>query len=198
MRNGVAVALAFAPAFATPPAYAAAASVRAAPPAPQRVAYALPPGLPAGLTLALPAMLPPQPAAAPAVPPVAAKAPEPPSSAGHDLASAAYARVAAGDRRGAVALFDAALASDPAPGDAALRPLWTAERRRLVWRWSGDAYTPFRDSSPAGPAASPVLGGGQSGSTLAWTYDPLARRRAGAGRALQCRQPGGSIDPATG
>lgn len=199
VRNGVAVAPL--PAFAAPlPTYAAAAPVHAAPPAPQRVAYALPPGLPPGWTLALPAMLPPQPAAAAAVPPLAAKAPEPPPppSAGHDLASAAYARLAAGDRRGAVALFDAALASDPVPGDAALRPLWTAERRRLVRRWSGDAYTLFRNSGPAGPAASPVLGGGQSGGTLAWTYDPLARRPLALVARYNAASLGGSIDPATG
>jgi hypothetical protein len=202
-RAGITVAPAFAPAFATPPAYAAAAPLRAAPPVPQRVAYALPPGLPPGWTLALPAALPPQPAAVPAVSPVPAKAPVPartpmPPSAGHDLATAAYARVAAGDRRGAVALFDAALASDPVPGDAALRPLWTAERRRLVRRWSGDAYTLFRDSGPAGPAASPVLGGGQSGGTLAWTFDPLARRPLALVARYNAASLGGSIDPATG
>lgn len=122
----------------------------------------------------------------------------PATPGGYDLATAAYARLAAGDRRMAVALFDAALATEPAPGDAALRPLWTAERRRLLRRWSGDAYTLLRDLGPAGPAASPVLGGGQSGGTLAWTLDPLARRPLALVARYNAASLGGSIDPATG
>jgi hypothetical protein len=192
-----------------PPAYAPGA-------APQRLAYAPPtdrayappyrayaprPSLAPGWTLPLPAVLPPQTAA---TPPVAAMATpttapvSPAPSPGHDLATAAYARLAAGDRRGAVALFDTALASDPVPGDAKLRPAWTAERRRLVRRWSADAYTLFRESGPAGPAASPVLGGGQSGGTLAWTYDPLARRPLALVARYNAASLGGRIDPATG
>ena len=142
--------------------------------------------------------------------PVAAPAPDPalvataPSGlpavapGSHDLATAAYARLAAGDRRAAVALFDAALATDPVPADAALRPAWTADRRRLVRRWSGDAYSLFRNPGPAGPAASPVLGGGQSGGTLAWTLDPLARRPLAVVARYNAASVGGTIDPATG
>ncbi len=97
-------------------------------------------------------------------------------SPGHDLATAAYARLAEGDRRGAARLFDAALASDPATDGDPRRAEWQAERRRLGRRWSGDAYALFRDGGAVGAAASPVLGGGQTGGSLAWTLDPLARR----------------------
>jgi hypothetical protein len=147
--------------------------------------------------------VPADPAATAVPPPQAAPAPAPlpaslPAGAGHDLATAAYARLSAGDRRGAVALFDAALATDPVPEDATLRPVWTAERRRLVRRWSGDAYTLLRDPGPAGPAASPVLGGGQSGGTLAWTLDPLARRPLAVVARYNAASRGGNIDPATG
>ncbi len=198
VRAGVAVAPLPAYATAAPtyaPAYAPAV-------APQRIAYA-PARLDPGWTLPLPTALPLQAAATPPVAalPTAATAAAPvprAPSAGHDLATAAYARLAAGDRRGAVALFDAALASDPVPGDAARRPLWTAERRRLVRRWSADAYTLFRESGPAGPAATPVLGGGQSGGTLAWTYDPLARRPLALVARYNAASLGGRIDPATG
>ncbi len=158
------------------------------------------PGLDPGWTLALPATLPRPSRPRTTTPgqvattPKALLSPTP----GHDLATAAYARLAAGDRRGAVALFDAALASEPAPADAALRPLWTAERRRLVRRWSGDAYTLLRDPGPAGPAASPVLGGGQSGGTLAWTPNPLARRPLAVVARYNAASLGGSVDPATG
>lgn len=189
VRAGVAVA----PLPALAPAYAPAA-------VPQRIAYAPPPSLAPGWTLPLPAVLPPQTAATPAIAATATTT-APVSSApspGHDLATAAYARLAAGDRRGAVALFDAALASDPLPGDAKLRPAWTAERRRLVRRWSADAYTLFRESGPAGPAASPVLGGGQSGGTLAWTFDPLARRPLALVARYNAASLAGRIDPATG
>ena len=147
--------------------------------------------------------VPADPAAMAPAPSKGSRAPAPlpaplPTGAGHDLATAAYARLSAGDRRAAVALFDAALATDPVPQDATLRPVWTAERRRLVRRWSGDAYTLLRDPGPAGPAASPVLGGGQSGGTLAWTLDPLARRPLAVVARYNAASRGGNIDPATG
>ncbi len=105
----------------------------------------------------------------------AGPAPLPPTPAtptAFDLASSAYARVAANDRRTAVALFDAALAAGPDPR----AEQWQRDRNALTRRWSGDAYALARDAGPAGPAASPVLGGGQSGASLAWSIDPLARR----------------------
>ncbi len=89
-----------------------------------------------------------------------------------EMASQAYARLAAGDRRGAARLFDAAIAAGPDPRAAQ----WQRDRQALSRRWSGEAYALLRDGGTAGPAASPVLGGGQSGASLAWTLDPLARR----------------------
>jgi hypothetical protein len=101
-----------------------------------------------------------------------AKGPSP----GYDYAAAAYSRLAEGDRRGAARLFDAALAAEPETGGDPHRAEWLAERRRLGRRWSGEFYSLVRGSGPVGAAASPVLGGGQSGGGLAWTLDPLARR----------------------
>lgn len=103
-----------------------------------------------------------------------ASLPEPATStnSASDLATRAYASLAAGDRRGAARLFDAAIAAGP---DARAHQ-WQRERTRLGRRWSGDAYALFRVGGNAGPVASPVLGGGQTGSSLAWTLDPLARR----------------------
>lgn len=94
---------------------------------------------------------------------------------GHDLASRAYAALAAGDRREAVRLFDAALALPAGPVESPNRLAWSAERRRLVKRWTGSIYSLLRDGGAVGPTASTVLGGGQSGGILAWTANPLAR-----------------------
>ncbi len=128
--------------------------------------------------LAPPDTMPPpiSPAAAPYVPPAA-----------FDMASQAYARLAAGDRRGAARLFDAAIAAGPDPRAAQ----WQRDRAALSRRWSGEAYALLRDGGTAGPAASPVLGGGQSGAGLAWTIDPLARRPL----AIVARTNAASDDP---
>lgn len=140
----------------------------------------------------LPPMPTTQPPALPAIP--AAPAPEIP---GFDLATAAYARLAVADRRGADALFTAALAAAaghdvPQAGD------WMRAQRQLRRRWSGDAYTFLRDSGLAGPAASPVLGGGQSGASLAYSLDPLARRPLAVfGRLYAAHDAAASIDPAS-
>ena len=182
----------------------ASVSARLAPvPVARSVAQRRIPGVDPGWTVALPATSPLTLRSQATIPrhvaptPKALTSPASPTS-GQDLATAAYARLAAGDRRGAVALFDAALASESAPADAALRPLWTAERRRLVRRWSGEAYTLLRDPGPAGPAASPVLGGSQSGGTLSWTPAPLARRPLAIVARYNAASLGGSVDPATG
>ncbi len=89
-----------------------------------------------------------------------------------DVAAQAYRLLASGDRRGAVAAFDAALAL----ADAPRRAQWRAARDRLLRHWSGDAYVLVRAAGLAGAAAGPVLGGGQSGASLAYALDPLARR----------------------
>jgi len=44
----------------------------------------------------------------------------------------------------------------------------------LRYRWSASAYSIIRASGDAGLAATPVLGGGQSGAAIAWTPDPLS------------------------
>ncbi len=110
--------------------------------------------------------------AAPAGPPP----PGSPQLSAQDLATAAYARLAEGDRRGAVRLFDAALAAPVGTVPNERRDAWAAERRRLARRWSATVYSLLRADGASGPAASPVLGGGQSGASLAWSPDPLARR----------------------
>ena len=91
----------------------------------------------------------------------------------------AYACLAAGDRRAADRLFGEAIALSAVPNLAAPNLAdWTRERHRLNRRWSGDVYSLLRDAGIAqGAAASPVLGGGQSGGSVAWAIDPLARRR---------------------
>ena len=86
-------------------------------------------------------------------------------------AAAAYARLAAGDRRGAVRLFDAALA-----GDDPRAATWRRQRDALARRWSGSAYSIVRGSGAPGFAREPVLGGSQSGGGIAFTPDPLDPR----------------------
>lgn len=140
------------------------------------------PGEPAPLLSAAPPLRPPrpleptfQPLSSPAVPDILLDFPdaEPPSAEAFALASEAYARLAQGDRRGADRRFAAALLAGPHPNAAA----WAADRQRLRRRWSGDVYTLTRAPGPVSAAIAPVLGGGQSGSTLAFAIDPLARRR---------------------
>lgn len=133
------------------------------------------------------------PVAVNAAPPVAFVAVIP----GFDLAAAAYDRLAAGDRRGADALFGAALAA-AAGHDVPQAADWRLAQRQLRRRWSGDAYVLLRDSGLAGPAASPVLGGGQSGASLAYKLDPLARRPLAVfGRIYAAHDSAIGIDSAT-
>ena len=51
---------------------------------------------------------------------------------------------------------------------------WQTQRDTLRYRWSASAYSIIRASGDAGLAATPVLGGGQSGAAIAWTPDPLS------------------------
>ena len=88
-----------------------------------------------------------------------------------DLATRAYAALATGHRRDAARLFDAAVAIGD-PRTAA----WQAQRDALTRRWSANAYSVVRARGGAGLAATPVLGGGQSGAAIAYTPDPLAGR----------------------
>ncbi len=91
------------------------------------------------------------------------------------LATAAYARLAAGDRRGAARLFDAALTGDDSRAAA-----WQRQRDALTRRWSGSAYSIIRGAGPVGLTGEPVLGGGQSGGSIAFTPDPLSPRPVAA------------------
>jgi hypothetical protein len=122
---------------------------------------------------------PPVPLPAPVIMPVPAPSAAPAVTA-FTLADAAYARLRDGQRRQAAALFDAALAI--APGNAA----WQADRAALGRQWQLGAYALLRDTPAAaanapgsglgGAAASPVLGGGQLGASVAFLPDPYARR----------------------
>lgn len=131
------------------------------------------------------------PAAAALLPPPAASTPPPasstpppagsvsPTDAAFTLAGQAYDRLRSGQRRQAADLFDAALAQQPENRQ------WQADRRALGRRWQVGGYALLRDGGPLpgqpgsglpGFAASPVLGGGQTGASIAWLADPYARR----------------------
>jgi hypothetical protein len=141
-------------------------------------------------------------AALPPTEPPVPEGPPPPSAKsvatsipGFDLAASAYAQLALGNRRAADALFTAALA---AGNDAPQASDWARAQRQLRRRWSGDAYALFRDAGLAGPTASPVLGGGQSGASLAYSLDPLARRPVAVfGRIYAAHDANNAIDPAS-
>ena len=106
-------------------------------------------------------------------PPALASASASAPASAFDLAATGYARLSAGDRLAAAQAFDAALAAGPAHPNAAA---WDAARSALRRRWSGDAWWLLRQGNGSSVAASPVLGGGQAGASLAYTPDPLARR----------------------
>jgi hypothetical protein len=143
--------------------------------------------LPAGAAPAVapPIVLPDAPSAAPPSAPTAGPAampgPEPPValSSGFALAEQAYQALRAGDRRAAARLFDRALVLEPGNRQ------WRADARALSRRWQVEIFSLLREAgAPANPpgsglpgfAASPVLGGGQSGASIAFLPDPLARR----------------------
>jgi hypothetical protein len=135
---------------------------------------AVPPAtVPAVLRAALPAAAPPAPSPRPAAPSA------PPPAAGFDLANRAYALKQAGRRREAAALFEAAIALDPGNRQ------WRRERAQLGRRWQMGGFALLRGGGTQpgvpgngvpGAAASPVLGGGQVGGSIAFLPDPYARR----------------------
>lgn len=104
------------------------------------------------------------------------------------VATAAYAELAKGHRRSAAAGLDAALAAEPAAANA---PAWARDRRALNKRWSANAYVFVRDGGNVGIGLSPLLGGGQSGASLAWTPMPLARRPLYAVARITAANAGG-------
>lgn len=94
----------------------------------------------------------------------------PPGNAAFRLAQSAYDRLRDGQRRQAAALFDAALRLQPGNRQ------WRADRAALGRRWQMGGFALIRDGGSTGPAASPVLGGGQMGGSIALLPDPYARR----------------------
>ncbi len=111
--------------------------------------------------------------------PVNAPASVPPFDPAFTLATRAYDRLRVGQRRQAAALFDAALALQPDNG------AWRADHAVLGRRWQLGGFALLRDGGPLpnqpgsglpGLAASPVLGGGQLGNSIAFVTDPYARR----------------------
>jgi hypothetical protein len=171
-----------------PVALAMAAPAPAAPPAAgfDLASWSLPPSAPA----------PQQPEPEPDTVLAAAAAPPASPTAG-DYATAAYAELARGNRRAAAGLFDMALAAGPDPRDAQ----WRAERKRLTRRWSGEVFSLLRDPGTpgtVGPAAQPLLGGGQSGASIAYSFAPLARRPVSLTARINSATGGGNgADPAS-
>ncbi|MBB6228238.1 hypothetical protein FHS79_002423 [Polymorphobacter multimanifer] len=93
------------------------------------------------------------------------------------LAEAAYARLKAGDRREAARLFDAAFAADPDAIDSR-QAQWHRDAAALRRRWFGEGWALVRAAPidpAAGLAALPVLGGGQIGAQLGYTFNPLGQ-----------------------
>jgi hypothetical protein len=135
------------------------------------------------------------PTAKAALPPPAAS---PASAEAFRLATDGYAALSAGDRRAGADRLAKALATDPGAPQAAQ---WAADLRRLTRRWSVDAYSLARTSTALSGdplAASPVLGGGQTGATLFWTPDPLARRPVFAfGRVTAAANAARAVDSET-
>jgi len=111
----------------------------------------------------------------------------------HATATQGYAALKAGDKRNGASLLTEAIKLAPDAPEAAA---WNADVQRLTKRWSIAAYTLARSGGLGDPlAASPVLGGGQSGAAVAYTIDPLARRPVSVvARIAAAAGPDGSID----
>ena len=171
------------PMLVPPPMRAGAGVLRLplSPPPPLLQALAVPADVPQPVASPVPsapppAVLPPAPLppAAPALPAAA-----PLRDPAFSLAAGAYGQLRAGQRRMAAALFDAALAVQPG------NKQWQADRAGLGRRWQVGGFALLRGggalpdqpgSGLPGFAASPVLGGGQVGSSIAYLPDPYARR----------------------
>lgn len=160
-------------------------------------AWSLPPGRAADTaSLGAPATAGAAPATGRAVasaPPAARTAASPKAYA---LATRGYDALKAGDRKAGVGYLSAAIAADP---DAPQATAWTADVRRLTQRWSAEIYTLGRGAGNSDPlAASPVLGGSQSGLAIAYTVNPLGRRPVSVvARVTSAGDAGGSLDPET-
>jgi hypothetical protein len=158
----------------------------------------------AALPAPFPALAPGAPSPATAPPAIAPHAPAMPAPAAvaptaFSLASLAYDRLRSRRRRDAAALFDAALSLEPGNRQ------WRQDRRALGRHWQAEAFALVRESPASrfnapgaglpGAAASPVLGGGQAGASLAFVPDPLARRPiAAVARVVAAVDPVGGLD----
>ncbi len=118
------------------------------------------------------------------------------TSAAHATASAGYAALKSGDRREGVRLLKAAVAMQP---DAPEAEAWTADIRQQTRRWSLAGYSLARGGGSGDPlAASPVLGGGQSGAALGYRINPLGDVRLSVvGRIAAAAGESGGIDGET-
>lgn len=144
------------------------------------------------------------PASAPVeAPPLVSAAPAPsaPPASGaadraHSVATSGYAALKAGDRRqAALLLAQAARMAPDAPGAAQ----WEADARQLTRRWSVGGYVLSRGGGASDPlAASPVLGGGQAGAAVGYTFNPLSGSRISAiGRITAAAGRNGGLDGET-
>jgi hypothetical protein len=129
----------------------------------------------------------------------------PPNPTTNALATAAYEKLNTGNKREALRLFEAALASDNSANPDPRRNAWQQQAKRLKRRWSGEAFALIRNSPPgiaADPATGlltgPLLGGSQSGAALGYTLNPLARRPVTLSARLNAAtDAAGRTDPRT-
>lgn len=115
----------------------------------------------------------------------------------HALATEGYAAIGDGDRRTAAERLAAAIALAP---DAPEAGAWRADLRQLTRRWTVSGYSLSRGAGGSDPlAATPVLGAGQAGASIAYALDPLARRPVSVvARVVAAAGPDGGLDPDTG
>lgn len=114
----------------------------------------------------------------------------------HAAATAGYAAIRAGDLKEGVRLLKTAQALDPDAPEAAA---WSADVRQLTRRWSVGAFALSRAGTGEALAASPVLGGGQTGAMIAYRLNPLGQQRLSVfGRFTVAAGPDGGIDNETG
>ncbi|MGL6044276.1 MAG: hypothetical protein ACRC1J_10155, partial [Sandaracinobacteroides sp.] len=118
------------------------------------------------------------------------------SPAAHAAATAGYAAIGEGDLKAGVRLLKSAQAMDPDAPEAAA---WAADVKQLTRRWSLAAYTLSRGGGLGDPlAASPVLGGGQTGAAIGYRINPLGQARVSVvGRVTAAAGPDGGIDSET-
>jgi hypothetical protein len=119
-----------------------------------------------------------------------------PAERAHKLATSGYAALQAGDRKQAVALLNAAMRMAP---EAPAAAQWQADVRQMTRRWSFGGYVLSRGGGGSDPlAASPVLGGGQAGAAVGYTFNPLSKTRVSlVGRVTAAAGPNGGLDSET-